>query len=392
MKSERLKNIPPYLFAELDELKAKKRASGADLIDLSVGDPDLKPPEKLIDKLKESIDHPSSHNYPEYKGSLELRGEISKWLSDRHNTKVNPEEEVLALIGSKEGIAHLLLSIINPGDAVVIASPFFPPYVDAATLAGGIPYFLPLRFENDFLPDFDEIPSDILKKTRLMLLNYPHNPTGAVATKSVFENAISLAKKYGFIICHDGAYLEIYQDEKPINFLSIDGAIDVGVELYSFSKTFNIAGWRMGFAAGNKEILSALSRLKMIVDSGQFKAIQHALIYAMKELKDFPKITNEIYKERSQILTRALTKFGMDPKPLKATFYIWAKTPKGKSSSETCKILLEKFSIASIPGNGFGSAGEGFVRFSLTQSTELIEKAAGRIVAAAPRVFRPYNT
>ncbi len=378
--TENLKKIPPYLFADLDQQKKQAKAKGADLIDLSIGDPDLPPSAALIENLKASLNDHSVHQYPDYVGSLGFRQSAADWLNKRHQVKVDAEQEVTALIGSKEGIAHLIWGMVNPGEVVLVPSPGYPVYSQTTIMTGGKPYYMPLLEGNGFLPDLSNISEDILQKTKLMFLNYPNNPTSACATKQFFQKAVALAKKYNFLICHDAAYIEIYENtEKPISILSIPGAKDVAIEMHSFSKTFCITGWRIAFAAGSKEAVQVLAKVKQNVDSGAFTAIERAAIFAMKELDAFIPEISSIYGQRRAVFSEALSKMNFKVWPSKASFYIWSSLPQGNDSIAFCKQLLDKASIVATPGLGFGEHGQGYLRFSLTAATERLNEAAERI-------------
>jgi len=378
--SERLSKLPLYLFADLDRQKKAARALGKDVIDLSIGDPDLEPPRALVDALKNALGERGIHKYPPYSGSPEFRKASAQWLSKRHDAKLDYEKEVLALIGTKEGIGHLILAMVNPGDVVLVPSPGYPMYMQATILAGGTPHFVPVTKETNFLPVFDDIPKGVLKKTKLLFLNYPNNPTSATATRACFEKAIELAKEYGFIVCHDAAYLEIHSGtERPISILSLPGAKDVAVEFHSFSKTFCVCGWRIGFAAGNADLLGMLGHFKENMDSGVFTAIQHAMVYAMENLSDHIDGISSIYASRRKSFSQNLERMGFRVFHSDASFYVWTEIPKKLKSIEFCKKLLDKAAVAATPGLGFGPHGEGYVRFSLTTPTERLEEAAVRM-------------
>lgn len=378
--AERIVKLPPYLFAELDREKSKVIAKGEKLIDLSIGDPDLPPPRSLVEELKSALSDNQVHRYPSYIGSHDFREAASRWLARRHEVNVDPDTELIALIGSKEGLAHLTLAVVNPGDVSMYPSPGYPVYSQATILAGGKSHILPLTKENHFLPDFDEVPKNILKKTRILFLNYPNNPTSACATRECFEKAIALAHEFKFLICHDAAYLEIYSDvTRPLSILSLPGAKEVAVEFHSFSKTYCVPGWRIGFAAGNKEAIAALAHVKQNVDSGAFTAIQRALIYAMENLDGHIEGLRSIYSSRRQAFSKDLERMGFRVWPSLASFYVWTEYPFKMKSMEFCKRLLEKTALAATPGIGFGPHGEKFVRFSLTIPTEHLEEASTRM-------------
>lgn len=378
--AKRLEKLPPYLFADLDRQKKEVRAKGLDLIDLTIGNPDIPPADLLVERLKKELADACVHRYPDYIGCEEYRTAVSRWMAKRYNAKVDPGNEITSLIGSKEGLAHLILGIVNPEDATLVPSPGYPVYSQGTTIAGASSCVFPLKSENNFLPEFDRIPKDILKKAKILFLNYPNNPTSACATHESFEKAIELAHKYDFLICHDAAYIEIYEGEKrPLSILSLPGAKEVAVELHSFSKTFSIPGWRVAFAAGNKEAIGVLSKVKENVDSGTFTAIERTISYAMDNLEGEIDKINSVYAKRRKLFVSALDKLGFEICGSKATFYIWAKIPGKTDSIDFCKDLMNKTAVAATPGLGFGKEGEGFVRFSMTTSTERLEEAAGRI-------------
>lgn len=353
------------------------RSLGKKVIDLSIGDPDLEPPVALVDALKTELSRKGVHRYPSYAGSVEFRNACAKWLLSRHGAKVDGEKEVLALIGTKEGIGHMILGMIDPGDVVLVPSPGYPMYIQATALAGGTAHLMPVTKETNFLPEFDAIPKGALKKAKLMFLNYPNNPTSAVATRECFEKAIALAKEHGFLVCHDAAYIEISSGTtRPPSILSLPDAKDAAVEFHSFSKTFCACGWRLGFVAGNSEALRALGHIKENMDSGVFTAIQRAMIYAMEELEGHIAGLCSIYASRRQSFSKNLERMGFRVFHSDASFYIWAELPEKQGSIEFCKKLLERTAVAATPGIGFGRYGEGYVRFSLTVPTEELEEAA----------------
>lgn len=378
--SKRLERLPPYLFADLDRQKTAIRALGKDVIDLSIGDPDLEPPRALVDALKDALSDKAVHRYPSYVGHVDFRKACANWLATRHSAKVAPDKEVLALIGSKEGISHLILGMVDPGDVVLVPSPGYPAYSQATCLAGGTEHLVPVTKENKFLPDLDAIPKSVLKKAKMLFLNYPNNPTSATATRECFEKAIELAREFGFLICHDAAYIEIHSaQEKPLSILSLPHAKDVAVEFHSFSKTFCVCGWRVGFVAGNAQATGVLGQYKSNMDSGVFTAIQKAMIYGMENLSGHIDGICSIYASRRQSFARSLERMGFHVFNSDASFYIWAGIPDKTPSIELCKKMLERCQVAATPGVGFGPHGEGYVRFSLTSSTEHLEEAATRM-------------
>ncbi len=379
--AQRIKRLPPYLFAEIDRLKEEVEKKGVDIIDLGVGDPDIPTPEEIINVAKEALCDAENHRYPSYVGMYEFRQAIANWYKKRFGVHLNPSDEVVSLIGSKEGIAHFPLAFINPGDYALVPNPGYPVYPVSVMFASGEAYNMPLKEENDFLPDLGSIPEDVLRKTKLMFIGYPNNPTSAVADRGFYEDVVKLAKKYDFIVASDNAYSEIsYDGYKPISFLEIDGAKDLGVEFHSLSKTFNMTGWRIGFAVGNSYIINALGRVKTNIDSGIFQAIQVAGTYALNNSEKLNKPIRAIFQERRNKMSDALDKAGFIFKKPKATFYFWVKTPDGYSSSEFTKKLLEEKGIVVTPGNGFGASGEGYFRISITN--QRIEEAVERIKSA----------
>ncbi len=376
--SQRIKRLPPYLFAEIDRLKEEVMAKGVDVIDLGVGDPDIPTPKEIVEVAKKAIEKPENHRYPSYVGMLEFRIAVANWYKRRFNVDLDPNTEVLSLIGSKEGIAHMPLAYINPGDVALVPDPGYPVYPVAVMFAGGEAYKMPLLKENGFLPDLDAIDKDILKKAKLMFVGYPNNPTSAVATESFYKKVVELAEKYDFIVASDNAYSEIcYDGYKPISFLEVEGAKDVGIEFHSLSKTFNMTGWRIGFAVGNKDVIAALGKVKTNIDSGIFQAIQEAGKYALDHAEELNGKIRGIFQDRRDQMAEALTKAGFEfEKPL-ATFYFWVKVPDGYSSAEFTKKLLQEKGIVVTPGNGFGNSGEGYFRISITNPR--IEEAVERI-------------
>ncbi len=377
--AERIRTLPPYLFAAIDQMKREALQKGADLIDLSIGDPDIPTPKHIVEAMKKAVEKPEHHRYPSYEGMLSYREAVARWYKRRFNVELNPENEVLSLIGSKEGIGHIPLAFIDPGDVVLVPSPGYPVYPVGTKFAGGVPYFMPLKEENKFLPELKAIPEDICKKAKLMFINYPNNPTSAEAPKEFFQEVIEFAKKYNIIICHDAAYSEIYFEEKPISFLEIEGAKEVGIEFHSLSKTYNMTGWRIGYAVGNKDILAGLGKVKTNLDSGVFQAIQEASIVALDTDDSILKQIRDIYKERRDILYEGLKVKGFEVKKSNATFYLWVKVPRGTNSIDFTGKLLKEAEVLCTPGVGFGEYGEGYIRFALTQSKERIKEAVDRI-------------
>ena len=381
--AQRIETIPPYLFAEIDRKKEEAIKRGVDIINLGIGDPDQPTPNNIIKKLRESVKDPKTHDYPPYAGTAEFRQAVTLWYKNRFGVDLDPDKEVMALIGSKEGIAHIFLAFIDPGDFSLIPDPAYPVYKTGTLFANGFLYIMPLLEENNFLPDLEEIDEDIAQKAKLMFINYPNNPTAAVANKDFFEKVVKFAKKYDILVCHDFAYSEMtFDDYKASSFLEVEGAKDVGVEFHSLSKTYNMTGWRLGFVVGNKEAISALSIIKTNIDSGVFKAIQEAGIEALTGPQDDIEKMNKIYTGRRNVVINGLNKLGWNLKPTKATFYIWIPTLNKMDSMEFSNHLLEKTGIIVTPGIGYGKYGEGYVRIALTVDEKRLEEAIKRMEKA----------
>jgi len=378
--SQRLSQLPPYVFVEIDRKKKEAVKRGMDIIDLGVGDPDLATPQHIREAMKRAIDEPKYHRYPFGPGLLEFRKAIARWCKARFSVELDAENEIHALIGSKEGIGHIHLAFVNPGDVVLCPEPAYPVYKIGTIYAGGTPYLMPLLEENDFLPDFDSIPEKITAKAKMVFINYPNNPTGACANIDFFRKVIKFARKYNIIVVNDAAYSEIYYGEKkPISFLELPGAIELGIEFHSLSKTYNMTGWRIGWACGNQKIIKGLSMVKENIDSGVFAAIQVASIEALNGPQDCVDEMRRIYEKRRNLLCAGLKKTGWRVKKPEATFYIWAKVPEGYSSLQCVENLLEEAGILSTPGNALGPSGEGYIRFSLTVDEKRIEEAVERL-------------
>jgi LL-diaminopimelate aminotransferase len=378
--SERIKNLPPYLFAQIDKKKREKLSQGIDIIDLGVGDPDIPTPEPIVKAMQKAVEKPEHHRYPSYEGMLSFRSAVADFYKRRFGVSLDPHKEILALIGSKEGIAHFPLAFINPGDVVLCPDPAYPVYKIGTIFAGGVPYTLPLKEEHHFLPDFKSVPGEVLRKAKLIWVNYPNNPTSAVATESFYRELIQWAKEHNIIVASDLAYSEIYfGEEKPISILQIEGAKDIAIEFHSLSKTYNMTGWRIGMAVGNEELISGLGKVKTNVDSGQFQAIQEAAITALNLPESEVQKIRDIYKQRREVMVKALESVGLEVYNSSATFYLWVKVPKGFTSAEFVSLLLDQCGIVCTPGNGFGDYGEGYFRISLTLPTERLLQAVERI-------------
>jgi LL-diaminopimelate aminotransferase len=379
-KAKRIEELPPYLFAEIDRKKQEMAGKGVDIIDLGIGDPDLPTPPRIVEAMKRAVGDSATHRYPGYQGMPEFRASVARWYRRRFDVDLDPKVEVLTLIGSKEGIAHIPLAFVDAGDVVLIPSPGYPVYRVATLFAGGIPHVLPLLKENRFLPEFSEVPPPVAQKAKLLFISYPNNPTGAVADREFFEKVVDFASEHNIIVCHDAAYTEIsYEGYRPPSFLEVDGAREVGVEFHSLSKTCNMTGWRIGFVVGNREVIEGLGKIKTNVDSGVFDAIQRAGIEALDSCDEEHGQILGIYQRRRDLMVEALREAGLElARPL-ATFYLWIEVPQGYTSTEFATLLLTEAGIVVTPGNGFGQWGEGYIRISLTISEERLGEAARRI-------------
>ncbi len=377
--ADRIKHLPPYLFAEIDRLKAEQMKKGVDVIDLGVGDPDLPTPKHIIQALQKAAEDATNHQYPSYSGMNRFREAAANWMKKRFGVSLNALTEVVSLIGSKEGIANFPLAFVNPGDVVLIPSPGYPPYKSGTLFAGGVPYDMPLRRENKFLPDLKTIPEDVARKAKVIHINYPNNPTGAIAGPDFYKDVIAFAKKHDIIVCSDAAYCEQYDQVKPVSFLEIEGARDVGIEFHSLSKTYNMTGWRIGFACGNADIIAGLGKVKTNIDSGIFQAVQWAGIAALEGDQGCVEDMRKIYRKRRQLVTQGLKKMGWDVACAEAAFYIWVAVPKGQTSKTFSMKALEEAGVVITPGNGFGDGGEGYVRFALTRDDKRLQEALQRL-------------
>lgn len=376
----RIKTLPPYLFAAIDKMKQDAIARGVDIINLGIGDPDLPTPAPIIDSLAKAAKDPKHHQYPSYEGMLSFRKAVAGWYKRRFNVTLDPANEVLTLIGSKEGIGHIHLAFVDPGDVVLVPSPGYPVYPVGTGFSGGVSHLMPLTKANGFLPDLSAIPKDVAKKAKLMWLNSPNNPTSVIMTRDYFKRAIEFAQDNQIIICHDAAYSEIYYDGKrPASFMEVEGAKDVGVEFHSLSKTYNMTGWRLGFVVGNKDVLAGLGKVKSNLDSGCFEAVQEAGITALGLDDSVTDGIRTIYQERRDTLIPGLKQLGLDVDAPPAAFYIWVTVPKGYTSTSFTAHLLEKTGIVTTPGNGFGAPGEGYVRMTVCTTKERLAEAVERI-------------
>jgi len=379
-QAKRLQGLPPYLFAEIDRMKQEQVKKGVDIISLGIGDPDLPTPPHIIQALAKAAADPANHQYPSYEGMLAFRKAAADWYWSRFGVTLDPVTEVLSLIGSKEGIGHFPLAFVNPGDVVLVPDPAYPVYQAGTLFADGEAYPMPLARARAFLPDLDAIPGDVLKRAKILWLNYPNNPTGAVAPREFLVKAVEFARRHRLILAHDAPYSEMaYDGYRAESILGVPGAKEVAVEFHSLSKTYNMTGWRVGFAVGNAEILKGLGRIKTNLDSGVFQAVQYAGIAALAGPQQCIADNCRIYQERRDVLVGALREMGFDVEAPKATFYLWVPVPKGFTSKSFSIEILAKAGVVLTPGSGFGAAGEGYVRAAFTVGVERIREAVERI-------------
>ncbi len=379
-KAERLKLLPPYLFKEIDRQKEEVRSKGVDIIDIGVGDPDIATPPHIIEALNRAAADPANHCYPSYSGMDDFNAAVARWYKSRFSVELDATSEVVTLIGSKEGIAHIPLAFMNPGDVALVASPCYPVYPVGTQFAGGTPYFMDLLKENDFLPDLEAIPSEVAQRAKMMFINYPNNPTSAVANREFFESVVAFATEHNVIVCHDAAYSEMAFDGfRPMSFLEVPGAKSVGIEFHSLSKTYNMTGWRIGFAVGCEDIIKGLGQIKSNIDSGVFQAIQIAGIAALEGDQSCVEEMRRTYAGRRDILVDGLRSAGFSLQSPRATFYVWMEVPSGYTSAQFTSRLLTGAGIVTTPGNGFGAAGEGYIRMALTVGRDRIAEAVERI-------------
>ena len=384
-KAERLGKLPPYLFVTIRNKIREARERGVDVISLGVGDPDQPTPPHVIQALQQAAEDPANHVYPtdEEKGMLKFRQSVATWYADRFGVKLDPEKEVLALIGSKEGNHHLCLATLNPGDTAILPDPGYPAYFASAVFAGAEVARIPLFREDGFLPRFDKIPEELSKKAKLLFLCYPNNPTGAVATLEFWQEAVAWAKKYDVILVNDHPYSEVtFDGYRSVSILEAEGAMDVAVEFNSLSKPYNMTGWRIGMAVGNADLIAGISQVKENTDSGVFNAIQYAAVAALEGPQDGSRALMDLYKARRDRVLDTLRAIGLKPDVPKATFYVWAPTPEGMTSAEFAAEVLDKAGVVVTPGRGYGEQGEGFFRISLTVADDRLDEALARIKTA----------
>jgi LL-diaminopimelate aminotransferase len=379
--AQRIAELPPYLFAEIDRKKEAKQAQGIDVISLGIGDPDTPTPDRIVDAMAEAIRNPANHQYPSYYGAKRYRDACSEWMDRRFGVKVDPNDETVALIGSKEGIAHIFLAFVDPGDYTLVPGCGYPVYHTGGILSGGLTHWMPMTEENGFLADFESTPADVLAKAKMMFLSYPNNPTSAIATPEYFDRAIEFAREHDLLIIHDNAYSEIgFDGYKPPSFLERPGAKDVAIELFSCSKSYNMTGWRVAFAAGNAAAIKALGTVKSNIDSGVFTAVQDAAIEAMLGPQEVDELS-ALYQRRRDLVMPALDRIGLKALTPKGTIYVWARVPDGYSSAGFAEKVLEEANVIVAPGNSYGPSGEGYIRISLATPDDRLEEAITRIEA-----------
>ncbi len=384
-QADRLLQLPPYIFSELNAMKLDAQSRGISLMSLAIGDPDKSTPEGIVKLIQEAAMRPENHAYSPYEGTLAFRKAISCWFMGRFGVALDPTKEIIALIGSKEGIAHFPVAFCNPGDKCLYPSPGYPVFETSIRLGGGQAIPVPLSFENGFLPDTNVVEALFKEhRPRYMILNFPSNPTSAVISKAQLTDIVGLARKYGVILLSDNAYSEIYYDasNKPVSILEIEGAKDVAIELHSFSKTYNMTGWRLGFAVGNQDLVGGLLRAKTNIDSGPLLAVQDACTKVLANSESFVEPIRETYRERREKMLAGLKGLGIETFEPKATFFIWARVPGGGKSMDFTKKLIEKAGVVVTPGIGFGAHGEGFFRVAMTVEGPQIDEAFNRMERA----------
>ena len=378
--AQRLGRIPPYLFAEIDRKVQEKRKAGVDVISLGIGDPDLPTPRRIVSVLQEAAADPANHRYPSYFGLTELREAIAAWYRERSGIELDPTTEILPTLGSKDGISHVPLALVDPGDIVLAPDPGYTVYVTGAVMAGADPFVMPLRAENSWLPDLESIPDDVAGRARLMWLNYPNNPTAAVADRAFLESAVEFCRRHGIVLCHDAPYSEIaFDGYRPLSLFEIAGAKEIGLEFHSLSKTYNMTGWRIGWVCGRADLIGLIGQLKTNIDSGIFQAVQWAAIEALNGGEDETRAACEIYARRHRLVAETLNQLGWSIKPPRATFYVWAPVPKGYDSIGFAGHVLDEVGVNITPGVGFGAHGEGYFRLSVTAPDERLEEAMARM-------------
>ncbi|TYQ17723.1 UNVERIFIED_CONTAM: LL-diaminopimelate aminotransferase [Acetivibrio alkalicellulosi] len=379
-QAKRLDNAPPYLFVEIEENINKYMAKGVDVINLGIGDPDIPTPDFIVQKMIEAVKESKYHQYPEYDGSMEFREAVARYYKRRFQVNIDPETEVVALLGSKEGIAHIFFALVNEGDFTLVPDPEYPVYELATALTGGVPYPMPLLKENNYFPDTSIIPREVIKRSKILFINYPNNPTGAVADLTQYQKIVDFGMEHDIVVCNDNAYSEFtYDGLKAPSILNAKGAKDIAVEFHSFSKSFNMTGWRLGFAVGNRDAISKLKKMKNNIDSGVFTAIQEAGIEALNNGDNFVEYMRKVYTRRRDIAMEELKKLGFQFEIPKGAFYLWIKVPKGYNSKSFTNLILEETGVVVAPGRGYGEWGEGYIRISLTIDDNRLKEAFDRI-------------
>jgi LL-diaminopimelate aminotransferase len=378
--AKRLDLIPPYLFAEIDRKVQAKKQAGVDVISLGIGDPDLPTPKRIVSVLQEAAADPENHRYPGYYGLPELRGAIAGWYRERFSAELDPQTEILPTLGSKDGISHVPLALVDPGDVVLAPDPGYTVYVTGAIMAGAEPYAMPLTAANDWLPDIDAIPRDVVERARLMWLNYPNNPTAAVADREFLTRAVEFCRRHGIILCHDAPYSEIaFDGYRPLSLFEIPGAKDIGLEFHSLSKTFNMTGWRIGWVCGRADLIALMGQLKTNIDSGIFQAVQLAAVEALNGGEEDTRAACEVFARRHRLVAATLNSLGWSIKPPRATFYVWAPVPNGYDSIGFASHVLDEVGVNITPGVGFGPHGEGYFRLSVTAPDARLAEAMKRM-------------
>jgi len=385
-EAKRLSSLPTYVFDTTDKLKSEERAKGKDLIDLSMASPDFPTPKVVVEAMKKALDEPVNHRYPSFDGLPEFRQAVEKWCHEQYNIHLDHNREILPLIGSKEGIVHLTFALIDPGDTTLVPLPAYPAHFRATMLAGGTSIVMPTSAKTGYMPDFSTIDDAIADKAKLMFLSYPTNPTGAVASREFFEEAVAFCKKHNIILVHDFAYAEIYFDgKKPMSIMEIPGAKDIAIEFHTLSKTFSMAGWRIGFVVGNHQLIQTLRKMKTNLDYGLFSATQRAGIAAMGIDKGYMDEIRKEYQARRDAVISGLQSLGWKIERPKASMYVWVEVPRGFTSMNFFLELLRKAGVVVSPGFGFGDLGEGYIRIALIDSVKRIEEAISRMEKAGIR-------
>ncbi|MBZ0274148.1 LL-diaminopimelate aminotransferase [bacterium] len=381
LPADRIRNLPPYPFAAIDKAREKARGEGKDIISLGIGDPDLPTPRFIVDRLREAATDPATHRYPDYNGRRDFRAAAAAFMRARFGQAFDPDTEVLALIGSKEGIAHVPLAFVNPGDVTLCPDPGYPVYEVATSFAGGLPHRFALSADRDFAPDLSSIPADAADRAKMLFLNYPNNPTGAVATRETLEEAVAFCREHGIVLVYDNAYSELaFGGFAPLSIFEIDGAREVAIEMHSLSKTFNMTGWRIGFAVGDARFVGPLGKVKTNIDSGAFDAIQLAGITALERYEDAAvKDNHKTFGDRRRATETRLGEMGIEFLSSPATFYVWCKTPGGKNSAEFVSRVLSETGVVLTPGTAFGPSGEGYFRIALTVPEPRLMEAMDRV-------------